>query len=177
VGEGWRLAKVTLANERVSLSSGGALWGAGPSADDLLDVVRAQGGTTDPVMRHRLVDMYIESEILRLVRLRTVTAAIAGRDPGPEASVRKIVADEHGQRIMGLAKDLAGAGGMLTDVGPLDADPFIWHYGFLFSQALTIGGGTGDVQRNIVSERVLGLPHDIDVEQGRTWSEARRSSV
>jgi alkylation response protein AidB-like acyl-CoA dehydrogenase len=120
--------------------------------------------------------MYIESEILRLVRLRTVTAAIAGRDPGPEASVRKIVADEHGQRIMELAKDLAGAGGMLTDVGPLDADPFIWHYGFLFSQALTIGGGTGDVQRNIVSERVLGLPHDIDVEQGRTWSEARRSS-
>jgi alkylation response protein AidB-like acyl-CoA dehydrogenase len=176
VGEGWRLAKVTLANERVSLSSGGALWGAGPSADDLLDVVRAQGGTDDPVMRHRLVDMYIESEILRLVRLRTVTAAIAGRDPGPEASVRKIVADEHGQRIMELAKDLAGAGGMLTDVGPLDADPFIWHYGFLFSQALTIGGGTGDVQRNIVSERVLGLPHDIDVEQGRTWSEARRSS-
>ena len=50
----------------------------------------------------------------------------------------------------------------------------MWHYGWLFSQALTIGGGTGDVQRNIVAERVLGLPHDLDVEVGQTWAEARR---
>ena len=48
-----------------------------------------------------------------------------------------------------------------------------WHSGLLFSQALTVGGGTGDVQRNIVAERVLGLPHDVDVEAGRTWAEAR----
>ena len=54
-------------------------------------------------------------------------------------------------------------------------DP-IWRYGFLFSAALTIGGGTGEVQRNIVAERVLGLPHDIDVEQGKTWREARVAS-
>ena len=129
------------------------------------------------MLRHRLVDLFIESEILRLVRLRTVTAAIAGRAPGPEASVRKIVADEHGQRIMELAKDLAGPGGMLTDVGPLHSDVAVWHYGYLFSQALTIGGGTGDVQRNIVAERVLGLPHDVDVERGTTWAESRRSAA
>ncbi len=175
VGEGWRLAKVTLANERVSLSSGGALWGAGPSAEDLLNIVRSTGGTHDPVMRQRLVDLHIESEILRLIRLRTVTAAIAGRAPGPEASVRKVLADEHGQHIMLVAKDLAGAGGMLSTEGPSGTDGGMWHFGYLFSQALTIGGGTGDVQRNIISERVLGLPHDTDVEMGQTWSESRRS--
>jgi hypothetical protein len=64
---------------------------------------------------------------------------------------------------------------MTSDHGPLGTDPALWHFGFLFSQALTIGGGTGDVQRNIVAERVLGLPHDVDVEKGRTWTEARRA--
>ncbi|MGZ4706194.1 MAG: acyl-CoA dehydrogenase family protein, partial [Acidimicrobiales bacterium] len=59
--------------------------------------------------------------------------------------------------------------------GPLGTAPDLWHFGYLFSQALTIGGGTGDVQRNIIAERVLGLPHDIDVEVGLTWAEARRS--
>ncbi len=172
--DGWRLAKVTLSNERVSLSSGGALWGQGPSADDLLDVVRARGGVADPVLRERLVQLHIESQILRLIRLRTVTAAIKGTEPGPEASIRKVLADEHGQHIMSAAKDLAGAGGMLTDVGPLGAPVELWHHGYLFAPALTIGGGTGDVQRNIVAERVLGLPHDVDVEEGRTWAESRR---
>jgi alkylation response protein AidB-like acyl-CoA dehydrogenase len=173
--EGWTLAKVTLGNERVSLSSGGALWGLGPGAGDLLDLVRDRGSTTHPLLRQRLAQLHIEAEILRLIRLRTVTAAIRGVPPGPEASVRKVLADEHGQHVMGLAKDLAGSGaGMLTDTGPLGADPGLWQYGFLFSQALTIGGGTGDVQRNIIAERVLDLPHDLDVEAGQTWAESRR---
>src|SRR5690606_37251290 len=128
----------------------------------------------DPVQRQRLAQLHIERELLRLIRLRTVTARIKGEPPGAEASIRKILADEHGQRIMGLAKDLAGAGGMLTTAGPLGTDPGVWHHGFLLAPALTVGGGTGEVQRNIVAERVLGLPHDIDVEQGQTWSEARR---
>ena len=174
VNEGWSLAKVTLGNERVSLSGGGALWGLGPTATDLLDLVRSRGGTTDPFLRERLAGLYERDEILRLIRLRTVTAAIKGEAPGAEASVRKVLADEHGQDIMLLAKDLCGAGAMLSDQGPLGTDPGIWHYGWLFSQALTIGGGTGDVQRNIIAERVLGLPHDIDVETGQTWAEARR---
>ncbi|MGB6059651.1 MAG: acyl-CoA dehydrogenase family protein [Microthrixaceae bacterium] len=174
VGDGWRLAKVTLANERVSLSSGGALWGMGPDADDLLDLVRGAGGVADPVMRQRLAELYIESQVLRLIRLRTVTAAIAGRQPGPEASVRKVLADEHGQRIMAAAKDLAGAAGMLNDAGPLGQPVDLWNYGYLFAPALTIGGGTGEVQRNILAERVLGLPGDVDVEGDITWAEAHR---
>jgi alkylation response protein AidB-like acyl-CoA dehydrogenase len=185
--EGWTLAKVTLGNERVSLSGGGALWGNGPSASDLFDLVRATGGVADPLLRQRLADLYIEAEVLRLIRLRTVTAAIAGRQPGPEASVRKVIADEHGQKIMELAKDLRGAAALLTGGEPSVeqpmmtgevgwADPAMWHFGFLFSQALTIGGGTGDVQRNIIAERVLDLPHDVDVEAGKTWAEARTTA-
>lgn len=65
---------------------------------------------------------------------------------------------------------------MLTDAGPIGAEAGPWHHGFLFSQALEIGGGTAEVQRNIIGERVLGLPHDIDVEAGQTWSEARSGS-
>ena len=162
VNQGWALAKVTLGNERVSLSSAGALWGAGPSADDLLDLVRAAGGVDEPTLRQRLVDLHRESEALRLIRLRTVTARIKGEQPGPEASIRKVMADEHGQHIMGLAKDLAGAAGMLTDSGPLGTHAEPWQHGFLFAPALTIGGGTGNVQRNILGERVLGLPHEVE---------------
>ena len=107
------------------------------------------------------------------------SAAIQGQAPGAEASVRKVLADEHGQAVMALARDLCGTEGLLVDGHPLGDDPGLWHYGWLFSQALTIGGGTGDVQRNIVAERVLGLPHDVDVEAGLSWSEARhrRSAV
>ncbi|HVF74667.1 MAG TPA: acyl-CoA dehydrogenase family protein [Acidimicrobiales bacterium] len=159
--EGWSLAKVTLGNERVSLSGEGALWGRGPTAGDLLDLVRERGPVADPVLRQRLASLYIESEVLRLIRLRTVSAKVHGRQPGPEASVRKALADEHGQHILGLAKDLAGAAGMLTDVGPLGSPAGEWAYGYLFAPALTIGGGTSEVQRNIIGERVLGLPHDV----------------
>ncbi len=176
VGEenrGWALAKVTLGNERVSLSGGGALWGNGPTANDLIELVRSQGGAADPVMRQRLAQLFIESEILRLIRLRTVTAAVRGQPPGAEASVRKALADEHGQKIMGLAKDLSGPAGMLADGGPLGTAAGPWPHGFLFAPALTVGGGTSEVQRNIIGERVLGLPHDIDVEVGKTWAEAR----
>ena len=164
--EGWSLAKVTLANERVSLSSEGALWGRGPSAHDLIELVRDRGGVQDPLMRQRVAALYAEAEVLRLIRLRTLTARVKGEAPGPEASVGKVLADEHGQRIMGLAKDLAGTDGMFAGSGPLGdrggglADDAEWHYGYLFAPALTIGGGTAEVQRNIIGERALGLPHD-----------------
>ncbi|MDH4170196.1 MAG: acyl-CoA dehydrogenase family protein [Acidimicrobiia bacterium] len=197
-GDGWRLAKVTLSNERVSLSASGSLWGAGPSAAMLLDLVREGGGETDPLLRQRLAGLHCEAEVLRLNRLRTLSARIAGRTPGPEASIQKIMADEHGQHVMELAKDLVGAAGLLIGSGPAgeipdsarsgatevnfsrdafpDVEP-IWSYGFLFSPALTLGGGTFAVQRNIVAELVLGLPREPNVEQGMTWSESRRARV
>ncbi len=185
VDDGWRLAKATLANERVSLSTGGVLWGSGPSADDLVRLVASDaasgGGRLEAVLRQRLVRTWIEGEVLRLMRLRTLSARLAGRTPGPEASVQKLLGDQHGQHVMSVAKEIAGAAGMLAGSGPRGRLPDearggateirfpddlvpgverVWHYGFLFSPALTIGGGTWAVQRNIVAEWVLGLPRD-----------------
>ncbi len=135
--------------------------------------------------------------MLRLSRLRTLSARLQGRTPGAEASIQKILGDEHGQHVMELAKHLAGADGMIAGSGPPgavpprawsgptevrfargaasaypDVDP-IWHYGFLFAPALTVGGGTFAVQRNIVAEQVLGLPREQDVERGMTWAQTR----
>ena len=140
--------------------------------------------------------------MLRLNRLRTLSAKLQGRTPGAEASIQKLMADEHGQVVMELAKELAGADGMLEGSGPPgeipagmrggatevnfprghesqfpDVDP-IWHYGYLFAPALTLGGGTFAVQRNIVAEQVLGLPREPNVQAGMSWAEtqtARRS--
>jgi alkylation response protein AidB-like acyl-CoA dehydrogenase len=229
VNGGWALAKVTLGNERVSLSGEGALWGQGPTAAELVDLARRSGGVADAVLRQQMVRVWAEGEVLRLIRLRTVSAALSGRAPGPEASVRKALADDHGQHVMELAKGLSGMHGLLAEAGPADGlahrmsagaptaagggapiaagggdaptaaaggdaptaagggDAFTaagggegggwpssaWAKGYLFSRALTIGGGTSEVQRNIIAERVLGLPHDVDVEEDRSWAQSR----
>ena len=117
-GDGWKLAKVTLSNERVSLSSAGSLWGSGPSAADLIESVQAAGGSSDPVIRERVASLHSEAEILRLNRLRPLSSRLAGRNPGPEASIQKVMSDEHGQHVMETAKELAGAAGMLEGSGP-----------------------------------------------------------
>jgi alkylation response protein AidB-like acyl-CoA dehydrogenase len=125
---------------------------------NLVDQVRVKGGVADPVLRRRVVDVWMEHQILELIRMRTLVARLRGEQPGPEASVRKILADEHGQHVAALAVDLMGAEGVLG--ADVDIDHAVWTGAFLFSQALTIGGGTGNVQRNIVGERVLALPHE-----------------
>jgi alkylation response protein AidB-like acyl-CoA dehydrogenase len=196
-GDGWRLAKVTLSNERVSLSSAGSLWGDGPSADDLINLIKESGGTNDPVKRQRLAALFCEAEVLRLNRLRSLSAQLAGKTPGPEASIQKAMADDHGQHVMELAKDWAGTAGMLEGSGPagelnhgatrgtteinFERDLFpdvapVWHYGYLFAPALTLGGGTFAIQRNIIAEHVLGLPREPNVEKGMSWAETRRKA-
>ena len=195
LNDGWRLAKVTLGNERVSLSTGGVLWGNGPTALEVIESIRERGPVRDPLLRQRIAALYTEHTVLDLIRLRTLSAALKGQQPGPEASIRKILADEHGQHAMLLARDMIGASAMLTGgdgtnafvpgtdgkgLGPDKPEGGVmhpgWYDGFVFSQALTIGGGTGDVQRNIVAERVLGLPHDVNVTSGMTWAEAQRAA-
>ncbi len=193
LNDGWRLAKVTLGNERVSLSTGGVLWGNGPTALELIESIRERGPVTDVHLRQRIATIYTEHTVLDLIRLRMLTATLKGQQPGPEASIRKLMADEHGQHVMTLARDCVGAAAMLTggngegavandnprSLGPDKPEGGLlhpgWHDGFLFSQALTIGGGTADVQRNIIGERVLGLPRDTDVSIGLSWSETQRA--
>lgn len=193
LNDGWRLAKVTLGNERVSLSTGGVLWGNGPTAMEMIDSVRDLGPVTDPLLRQRVAQVYIEHVVLDLIRLRTLTAQLKGEQPGPEASIRKLMADEHGQHVMNLARDLVGPAAMLTGgdgtegfvpgtdtkgLGPEKPEGGLlhpgWYDGFCFSQALTIGGGTFAVQRNIVGELVLGLPREPDATRGMSWAEAQR---
>lgn len=160
-GDGWRLAQVTLGNERVSLSEGGVLWGMGPDRAACLDALRRwPGGLIDPLLRQRAAALFTESTVLRLLGYRILTSVLHGHGPGPEASIRKTLADAHGQHAMELFKDGRGAVGMLgrQDAGS-EADD-VWHWGFLFSPALTIGGGTSEVQRNIIGERLLGLPRE-----------------
>jgi alkylation response protein AidB-like acyl-CoA dehydrogenase len=185
--DGWRLANVTLGNERVSLSGDGVLWGMGPSTDDLIELLRGGGGITNPVLRDRATRLFIEGRVLELTQRRTLAALMAQRTPGPEASIRKLLSAEHGVRVMNFAKDVVGAHGMLTGSGPAGELPShrhnaptqvpfkrdtyrtvepVWHYGFLFSPALTIGGGTSAVQRNIIAERVLGLPREPVADRG-----------
>lgn len=177
VNDGWRLAKVTLGNERVSLSTGGVLWGAGSTALDIIEEAKKLG-PHNAAMRQRLARLYIEHTVIEIIRMRTLTARLRGEQPGPEASIRKIMADEHGQRAMEVARDITGANAMI--IGEPDAKTGkniyskSWYSGYMFSKALTIGGGTGEVQRNILGERVLGLPAEPDPEKGLSWADTRR---
>ena len=166
---GWAMAKETLANERVSLSRDGLQWGHGPTVHDLVDLVRERGGVDGP-LRQRLVAAYVEGQIMRFHQYRQISAQV-NKKPGPDASLRKALKDPHGKKVFTLAKDLMGAGGMLAVGTDPTWDP--WSSGFLFSPALTVGGGTSEVLRNIIAERILGLPHDDDVEAGLTWAEGR----
>jgi hypothetical protein len=106
--DGWRLAKVTLGNERVSLSGEGALWGRGPTANDVIDLVRAHGGTDDPLAASAGRAALLGAETLRLIRLRTLSAKLRGLEPGPEASCPQGVRRRAGQHVMAWPRTARG---------------------------------------------------------------------
>ncbi len=142
---GWALAKVTLANERESLSEGGLLWGMGPTSADFFAMVRDRGPLTDALDRQRAARLHTSATVLGLLG---------------DAPFKKALVDEHGQLVTSMAKDLRGAAGMLGVQTDDAEERDVWHWGYLFSRALTIGGGTSEVQRNIIGERLLGLPRE-----------------
>ena len=151
---GWPLAKLTLGNERVSLSSGGVLWGMGPTTAEVLAQALKSIAPRflSPAARQEAVSLHIEAEVMRLLGLRILSAQISGRAPGPEAAIKKTLADRHGQRAMQFLADTQSAGALL------EQGEATW--GLLFSPALTVGGGTSQVLANIISESLLGLPRD-----------------
>jgi alkylation response protein AidB-like acyl-CoA dehydrogenase len=151
VNGGWRLARTTLANERVSMA-GGATWGFG--IEGILKGIDAEG-VEDTVVLDRVGELLAEAQSLALLGARTTLRSVSGVEPGPEASVRKLLGAEHEQRLQEFGLMQLGARGATTE-----DDAGRWSQGFLSARCLTIAGGTSEVQRNVIGERILGLPRD-----------------
>ncbi len=168
VGEvdgGWRVVVTTLMQERINLSAGrGLLWGGGRSFDEFWDWARSRG-PRHPLERDRWAELYGRHRVIELMRDRVAAGVAAGAMPGPEAAVLKLLADTFGQDVYEAVVDRMGPDGMLG-VGSADDEAVDWCLGYLFSQALTIGGGTTNIQKNILGERALGLPGDLRVDTG-----------
>ncbi len=148
VNDGWRAARTTLANERVSMGSGSSF---GFGVEMLLGVVDRDDAVTSAVVGALLA----EAHTLAVMGLRTTARAVAGADPGPESSVRKLLNAEHDQRVQELGFRVLGTASLARA-----GDAETWIAGFLANRCLTIAGGTSEVQRNVIAERLLGLPKD-----------------
>jgi alkylation response protein AidB-like acyl-CoA dehydrogenase len=175
-GEGWAVATTTLMNERVALSGAGSVGGdaiGGGPVDGLIAAARQSGAWADPLMRQRLMAALVESRLIKVTNFRAAAARRAGRPPGPEGSITKLFAAEHNQRVQELAVDLLGASAMAWDT---DSKSGATVRGFLRSRANTIEGGTSEIMRNILGERVLGLPKEPAADRDVPWKDVARSS-
>jgi alkylation response protein AidB-like acyl-CoA dehydrogenase len=176
-GQGWGVSITTLMNERVSIGGGTPPRGSGPIGQ-LVELWRKQG-SDDPVARDRVTALWIQAEVNRLTNLRAAANRRSGT-PGPEGSVAKLAMAELNKAIYSTAMDLLGAEGMTYGsydlVRPRHAlftDDM--HKNFLRARANSIEGGTSEVLRNILGERVLGLPGDVRVDKELPWREVPRS--
>jgi alkylation response protein AidB-like acyl-CoA dehydrogenase len=174
-GDGWTVATTTLMNERVALSgagsSGGENVGGGP-VDALVKEAQRNGTWNDAVIRERLMRALIESRVLKMTNFRSQAARRSGKQPGPEGSVTKLFSAEHNQRLQNLAVDILGPTGMAWEGGEASATV----RGFLRSRANTIEGGTSEVMRNILGDRVLGLPREPDASKDMPWKDVPRNT-
>ncbi len=183
VGEGWRVAMTTLSNERTSIGGGTGppVRGSGSIAE-AMRIWRSDGSHRTPVARDRLMQLWIEAEVLRLTNLRASQNRRAG-NPGPEGSIAKLMFAEVNKRVYELCTDLMGADAMvgydytmrrteaLGLVGPAGSARKM----FIRSRANSIEGGTSEIQRNILGERILGLPGDVRVDKEMPWSKVPRN--
>jgi alkylation response protein AidB-like acyl-CoA dehydrogenase len=183
VGEGWRVAMTTLANERTTIGGGGGAPTRGSGA--IAEAVRIwHDEATDrtPAARDALLRCWVDAEVLRLTNLRAAANRRAG-NPGPEGSIAKLQFAEVNKRIYELCVELLGARALagydytmrrseqLGLVGP----PGSARKMFLRSRANSIEGGTSEIQRNILGERVLGLPGEPRTDKELPWSQVPRS--
>ena len=150
VDHGWRAGRTTLANERVAMSTGSTM---GAGVEGVLQLLGSDAA--DPVALDRAGQLVCEGQVLSLLGLRTTLRRLEGVDPGAASSVRKLVGMHHAQDCAELLLELLGPAGIVMDGAASKVAA-----GFLQSRCLTIAGGTTEVQRNVVAERILGLPRD-----------------
>ena len=183
-GDGWRVALTTLMNERVTV---GAMGKEARGEGDIrfaVDVWRGRG-LDDPVQRDQLARLWIEAEVLRLTNLRSQAKRDAG-EPGPEGAILKLMVGTFQQRLFTFILHLLGPEGMLisdyvmrrpvtqAEAFTADGTPDL-QKAFLSVRGTTIGGGTTEIGRNILGERVLGLPAEPRVDKDLPWSQVPRS--
>ena len=149
VGNGWNVAITTLAHERAGLAFASAV-AVRRSLNDLIALCRERGATEDPLIRQRLAQLHIETENLRLNALRGLSSQMRTGVPGPEGSLPKWQWSDTNQALTELAVDVLGEDALGSDSE--------WTYRFLRARANSIEGGTTEILKNIIAERVLGLP-------------------
>ncbi|MDO9337981.1 MAG: acyl-CoA dehydrogenase [Caulobacteraceae bacterium] len=159
VGEGWKVALVTLMNERLAV--GGS---SGPDYKTIMELARQTDGIKDGAFREKLADWYVAAEGLKLTRFRTMTALSKGQTPGPESSIGKIIAANQMQEMSNYGVEMEDQYGILADPSeaPLQA---AFQQSLLWAPGLRIAGGTDEILKNIIAERVLGLPGDIRLDK------------
>ena len=170
INGGWGCAITTLSNER------GLIAGANKSSDTvaLIELARKRGVADDPVIRQHLVDCWIRQQIQRYHGFRLQTALSKGVPPGPETSVMKLFAAEYLRRLGNTSLEVLGPEGqLLDDDAPAGTE---WQARFLFAPAIRIAGGSNEVQRNIMAERVLGLPGDIRTDRDVAFRDLGRGA-
>ncbi|MEV7965046.1 acyl-CoA dehydrogenase family protein [Sphaerisporangium sp. NPDC088356] len=155
-GEGWRVAMATLGYERGASTLGQQI-GFRRELEAVIATAGRTGAAEDPVLRDRLVQSWLELEIMRFNALRTMTSLSAG-EPGPEVSIAKLYWSEWHRRLGELAQAVQGREGLVASGGPYDLNDLQRLY--LFSRADTIYAGSSEIQRDIIAERTLGLPRD-----------------
>lgn len=178
-GAGWKVATTTLMNERATISGAGTGFAerlGGRSVERLVELARSlpERPADDPVVRQRLARLWSESRVIAWTNQRARATRSAGRPPGPEGSIGKLFHSEHNQRLQECAVNLLGARATARPEGDTDASGVV--HGFLRSLAETIAGGTSEVQRNILGERVLGLPREPAEDRGVPWREIPRDT-
>jgi acyl-CoA dehydrogenase len=177
VGDGWRVAITTLMNERVAIGAGG---GAGRFRD-LLKLARStrrngRPAIQDSAVRQKLADFYIRSKGLQFTSYRTLSALSRGATPGPEGSIGKAVGAPLGQEMASFAMELQGMMGAVNDEA-VSAQEALWQEMYLGTPGIRIAGGTDEILKNIIAERVLRLPPEIRVDKDKPFREIPTGSV
>jgi alkylation response protein AidB-like acyl-CoA dehydrogenase len=167
-GDGWRVARTALASERGAL--GAVSSGTGVSTRRLAALARARDHGDDAVVRDRVAAAHALAEVSRLTRARARDRAESGRVPGPEGSGGKLVGSAIFKTAADTAMGVLGAAGVAGDDPSADE----WRTLFLTAPSVSIRGGTDEIQRNIVGERVLGLPAEPRVDTDRPWKDVPR---